>query len=1135
MLWAVAAYASMEPGGGAEPPSCNISVDAGPDQDVCFPGGQVQLSGSVSGPVLSYSWSPAAGLSDPFSLTPTALVNQTTTYQLTASSVETDVNLIANGDFEQGNAGFTSDYTYAPNDLSVNGTYSVTTSPALVWSNFPDCVDHTSGMGMSLVVNGGATPGENVWCQTISVTPNSDYLFSFWATTLIPLSPAQLQISVNGQLVGPVFGLGNDFCSWTPFSQQFNVGNTSTIDLCIVSQGGALFIGNDFALDDLVLNPICTRTDEMTVELIQLQAIAPFILPLSCSNPQITIDASASSSGPGITYQWTTADGHIVSGANSLMPLIDAPGTYTLTITYQSATSLCTATASTLVVADPSDPQVLIAPPDTLSCLQPAITLQGSANVSGAGVSFLWMTSNGNILSDPAQANVQVDEPGVYYLLLSDANSGCTDMDSVQVLQDPQSPQAIVQADTLTLNCYLPQGILDGSASTPSTLLFQWTTTNGHILSDPLADTLLVDSAGSYQLLVTDTLQGCSDSVSVLVLEDFRAPSSAVDSTVLQTLTCVHPEVWLEAVWADTLGTFDYSWQTTDGHILQGADSSAALADSAGLYFFANTFLETGCSDTVFVSLSANFTAPQSALPDTAVLNCLQSSLWLFHADTSANSYTSQWSLNGNVVSNADSLEVQMAGLYELLLTDTLNGCSALDSTLVLEDTAPPLVQITAPDTLSCQQLQITLDASGSSQGSGLLPSWSTNTGLINSDSIGVYTIEVTASAWYFFTLTDTLSGCASTDSIFVAQQADVPLIDLDYGSGILGCSDTLLAQVSVSTASGSSNINWGTADGLYELLSDSMALITAPGLFWVSVTDPQNNCSSIEFFEVELDTIAPSLQIPDSLILNCYQPVDTIQVGVQTFSGHPFSLQWTDEQGNVLPLLDSVSVVLQTAGLYDALLTDAVSGCTASASLQVLSDMDAPDLSLIETDTLTCVDTMLLVMAMVVPGTHPLSYAWSTTDGHILTSINEPAVLLDSAGLYIVLVQDLINGCTSSAELEVFSDQELPTLLIAPPDTLNCAQEEILLDATASEQGSFHWFTDNGQILSGENSPQPLISAPGDYVLQFTDDQNGCTAFDTVAVVEDITLPQLTLVDSLLLSCYQPADTLQVAVQTFS
>ncbi len=1125
----------MAPGRGAEPSSCNISVDAGPDQDVCFPGGQVQLSGSVSGPVLSYSWSPAVGLSDPFSLTPTALVNQTTTYQLTASSVETDVNLIANGDFEQGNAGFTSDYTYAPNDLSANGTYSVTTSPALVWSNFPDCVDHTSGTGMAMVVNGGAAPGENVWCQTISVTPNSDYLFSFWATTLIPIFPAQLQISVNGQLVGPVFGLGNNFCSWTPFSQQFNVGNASTIDLCIVSQGGAPFIGNDFALDDLALNPICTRTDEMTVELIQLQAIAPFILPLSCSSPQITIDASASSSGPGITYQWTTADGHIVSGANTLMPLIDAPGTYILTITYQSATSLCTATASTLVVADPSDPQVFIGPPDTLSCLQPAITLQGSANVSGAGVSFLWMTSNGNILSDPAQANVQVDEPGVYYLLLSDANSGCTDMDSVQVLQDPQSPQAIVQADTLTLNCYLPQGILDGSASTPSTLLFQWTTAGGHILSDPLADTLLVDSAGSYQLLITDTLQGCSDSVSVLVLEDFRRPSSAVDSAVLQTLTCAHPQLWLEAVWADTLGAFDYSWQTTDGHILQGADSSAALAGSAGLYFFANTFLETGCSDTVFVSLSANFTTPQPALPDSAVLNCLQPSLWLFHADTSASGYTSQWSLNGSLLSNADSLEVQMAGLYELLLTDTLNGCSALDSALVLENTAPPLVQIASPDTLSCQQLQLTLEASGSQQGPDLLPVWSTNTGLINSDSTGVYSIEVTASAWYFFTLTDTLSGCTTTDSVFVAQQADVPLIDLDYGSGILGCADTLLAQLAVSTASGLAIINWATDTGVYNLLSDSMALITAPGLFWVSVTDPQSDCSSIEFFEVEPDTIAPQLQIPDSLVLNCYQPIDTLQALVQTSSAHPYSLQWTDEQGNVLPLLDTTSVAFSQPGWYEVVLLDSVNGCTVSASLQVLSDMSAPVLNLAEADTLTCAEIVLSKEVLADAGAHPLSYTWSTDNGHILGSADSALIQLDSAGIYTVLVQDLENGCTASDSIEVFSNQDNPQISIAEPDTLNCAQEEILLDATASEQGSFHWFTDNGQILSGENSPQPLISAPGDYVLQLTDTQNGCTTFDTVTVTADMSSPQLTVADSLLLNCYQPADTLQVAVQTFS
>jgi hypothetical protein len=171
--------------------TCNADADAGPDQTLCFPGGETTLEGNISGPFTEFSWSPETGLDDPNSLNPTADISDDIEYTLTVQSVSD--NLVYNPDFELGNVGFTSDYSFETIGLINDGTYTVITSPALISGIFPPCVDHTSGTGNMMVVNGGTMAGENVWCQQISIQPNTDYFFQAFVSTITPIAPAQLQ------------------------------------------------------------------------------------------------------------------------------------------------------------------------------------------------------------------------------------------------------------------------------------------------------------------------------------------------------------------------------------------------------------------------------------------------------------------------------------------------------------------------------------------------------------------------------------------------------------------------------------------------------------------------------------------------------------------------------------------------------------------------------------------------------------------------------------------------------------------------------------------------------------------------------------------------------------------------------
>src|SRR5699024_6162533 len=90
-------------------------------------------------------------------------------------------NLVSNGDFSMGNTGFTSTYGYTPPPSSVlnEGYYSVYTNPNGVHTGFTSFGDHTTGTGRMMILNGSPSP-TSVWCQTIPVTPNTDYDFSAW-------------------------------------------------------------------------------------------------------------------------------------------------------------------------------------------------------------------------------------------------------------------------------------------------------------------------------------------------------------------------------------------------------------------------------------------------------------------------------------------------------------------------------------------------------------------------------------------------------------------------------------------------------------------------------------------------------------------------------------------------------------------------------------------------------------------------------------------------------------------------------------------------------------------------------------------------------------------------------------------
>lgn len=270
------------------------TLEIGNDTTLCF---GTSITYNLPAGYDTYEWSTGT-------IGTSITVNSPTTIWLQVGNVSP--NLVVNGDFEAGNTGFSSAYIYGTGGtyglLSSEGQYAIATSPNATHMNFSDCVDHTTtGVGNMLVANGSGVPNTSVWCQTINIDPNTDYLFSAWfMNALNDLNVSNLQFYVNDVQVGSVFSTSPTGCIWSEFNEIWNSGSATTADLCIRNQNTSTG-GNDFAIDDITFRAVCVQYDTITVSYDPLAINIASDLTF-CENESESLIVN--STIPGTTFTW---------------------------------------------------------------------------------------------------------------------------------------------------------------------------------------------------------------------------------------------------------------------------------------------------------------------------------------------------------------------------------------------------------------------------------------------------------------------------------------------------------------------------------------------------------------------------------------------------------------------------------------------------------------------------------------------------------------------------------------------------------------------------------------------------------------------------------------------------------------
>ena len=233
------------------------------------------------------------------------------TYTLTGSKLIAP-NLLVNGNFSGSTTIPGSSYTLYDGVPDMGeGKYAVVASGSVVHSAFSVGGDHTGG-GNQMVINGASAANVVVWSETVNVTANTDYQFTYWVRSVHVNAPSQLQLYLNGAAAAPVFTAVDEIVTWSQFTYNWNSGAATSAIVALVNQNTAAS-GNDFAIDDIVFEKVITSSSSVEVTVNPNMVVSVSIAATATTiytGTSVTFTATPTAGGAAAGYQWK------VDGAN---------------------------------------------------------------------------------------------------------------------------------------------------------------------------------------------------------------------------------------------------------------------------------------------------------------------------------------------------------------------------------------------------------------------------------------------------------------------------------------------------------------------------------------------------------------------------------------------------------------------------------------------------------------------------------------------------------------------------------------------------------------------------------------------------------------------------------------------------
>ncbi|MDM1553250.1 MULTISPECIES: choice-of-anchor L domain-containing protein [Chryseobacterium] len=483
-----------------------------------------------------------------------------------------------------------------------------------------------------------------------------------------------------------------------------DAGNANTIPnpTAYQSAGGTVYVR--------VRNGFCAKVAELT--LVKAPQMTGSIAPpsvLTCANSQITLDASASVYPAGATFNWTTTGGNIVSGGNTLNPVINAPGTYTLTISqvYQPGNINCTAVATVTVTGNSAPPNPSLTAPKLKICKGESITLTASG-----GATYNW---GGGL---PGNGNTQTVSPTVTttYSVTAIGANGCASATPATLTIEVSEP--FTAQNAILHKCYQP-GLTynlkesEGQITTAAGVTFTYyviqadaNAGNANFIATPTAYS---PTSANQTIYVRVSNGGCSYVVSLQLL---RTAETTLTIAPTQTITCTTPQITLNASASVIPAGSTISWTTVGGNIVSGANTLTPVVSAGGTYTLTVTNVfqpgNLNCSYNSTVTVTQDKVAPVAALVSSHSRICEGESVTL----TASGGATYAWGNGLTGTGNTQTVSPTVTTIYTVTAIGA-NGCPSAAPATVTVEVGPPIAGVSADKMKICAGESVTLTATG--------------------------------------------------------------------------------------------------------------------------------------------------------------------------------------------------------------------------------------------------------------------------------------------------------------------------------------------------------------------------------------------------------------------------------------
>ena len=795
---------------------------------------------------------------------------------------------------------------------------------------------------------------------------------------------------------------------------------------------------------------------------------------ISCNTGSVTLDGSGSfsASGANLTYEWKFGGG--VTVGNSAIITVFNPGIYFLEVT--DVLNGCSATATTAIQADTNAPNAVAGYPANIDCNNPTLTLNGTGSSTGSNITYIWTTTNGNIVSAANSLTPTINQPGTYTITVKNNNNGCTNNASVQIGNNVILPNAAINTNIPILDCNNATSTLDvtGSSMGPS-YSYAWSTSNGNILGAVLGSSINVNSDGTYELVVTDNSNGCTSSASANILSDYNPPTVNFIPDI--TIDCVNSNGTLDASPSNVNGNV-CSWSGPAGF----SNNTFTISPTVAGNYCATITGPNGCSDMTCANVTVDANLPAAIANAPSNLTCANPSVFLNgNGSATGPNFTYFWSTpNGNILSGQTTLspEVNLAGGYTLTVADNVNGCSASATTTL----APPIAITTNSifNPISCNGL---IDGSinlNITQGTPPYSyNWSNGSNAMNQSNL--------TAGPYSVTITDANS-CTKTESFFLQEPTALTINTNVNGESVAGANNGN-AMANVNGGSPPYNYLWsnGTTTAFNSMLS--------PGNYTVTITD-NAGCTVEDVVTVSAFGCTINVTV-DQQDLLCFGTNNGSVTALVTTGNMPYSYNWSN---GAITQFQSVG-----PGTYTVTVTDATN-CSAVASGTVIEPSEL-EIFVVNQNDIDCNNPVANVEFGVIGGTEPYTFNLPGTG-------SAPEIQINAGGNYTLDVTD-DSGCSASVSFTIEEDLTFPTATVAQADTLDCLNPMTNLDGSGSSTASnisYLWSSTDGNLVSGMNTLNPTINSGGTYTLEVENIDNGCISSASIFVQDNSVLPAIEI-----------------------